>query len=686
MKQVRKKGWLIVAATVLMLLVQSSFRTSNAEEEMRTIILQQAARFTGQVQALNQLAQALAQGKITMDAFKQQLAATRSAYKGIEYIVEYYYPEHVKEYLNGPPLYHLDPYPFDSSSYYGVSASAYLNTQPLDYLERDHFLGKSAVIAPRGLQVLDEGVFSGELTDPKELLKLTTELETKWMVVSEALNKRKYFQSFEITEAARLQLIRIFTLGITGFDTPGSLNIIDETKAAINALQQVMAPLLHQTAGILSQQATRTFDNTNRFLAKQKDFDSFDRLAFLTNSLNPLYKVLLDIHRQQGLTTTQQLSGKVASWNFYSDNIFAANFLDPYYFSLLKKDKDNDGLRALGKRLFYDTRLSNNGKMSCGTCHKPELAFTDGIAKSYAAIEGRTVLRNAPSLINAVYADRYFYDLRSFDLEDQTGQVIKNHEEFDTDFPELLKKLQADSAYVKAFALAAETKRQTGITLPGASGSQQAAIQSGAQTGKTQPSATSVITRYRISSALASYIISLRSFNSPFDQYVRGERKTLSPKVKQGFNLFMGKANCGTCHYPPLFSGLVPPAFRESESEVLGILDKPGSNKVDADMGRAGNKVLNEQAGIYQHAFKTMTVRNAAFTAPYFHNGAYKTLQEVIDFYNNGGAQGVGLTASLPNQTLAADSLHLSLPEQEAILSFLQSLTDSSVIRQFRNH
>lgn len=651
---IHRKGWMAAGMVLLVLVLQSSFRNTSPDEATRTIILQQAARFTMAVKALNTSAHAWATGKSALAAFKQQLLTTRQAWKGIEYMAEYYYPEHVKEYLNGPPLDHLDPYPFDSSSYYGTSAAAYLGTAPLDYLERDHFLGKPAVIAPRGLQVLDENIFSGELTDPGHIVQLTAELEEKWLIAAQALNKRKYFLPFEVIEAARLQLVRIFTLGITGFDTPGSLNVIVETKASIAALQKVMQPLLQQTTDCLSKKATLYFERTQRFLTQQKDFDTFDRLTFLTNCLNPLYKVLLDIHRQQQLSISSTLSGKTPSWNAYSDNIFASDFLEPYYYSLLQRDKDNEALRALGKQLFYDTRLSNNGQLSCGSCHKPELAFTDGVPKSYAATAGRTVLRNAPSLINAVFADRYFYDLRSFDLEDQAGQVIRNHEEFDTDFPELLKKLQADSSYVTAFARAAG-----------------------------DATAFPALTRYRISSALASYIISLRSFNSPFDQYVRGERKSLPLKVKQGFNLFMGKANCGTCHYPPLFSGLVPPLYRESESEVLGVLEKPGMRKVDEDKGRAGNQVLNEHASIYRHAFKTMSVRNTALTAPYFHNGAYRTLQEVIEFYNNGGAQGIGLSQALPNQTLSADSLHLSLAEQDALLSFLQSLTDSVAIKRF---
>jgi cytochrome c peroxidase len=640
------KRVLIISLTLLILLFQSSFRSGGPD--LRSIIIEQAKLFTVQVEALQQSAVAYAAGRLSLPAFKQQLLKTRASYKGIEYIVEYYYPEHTKEYLNGPPLFHADPYPHNTGSYYSMPAEEYVNSAPLDYLEKDHYLDSPKVIAPRGLQVLDELLFSEEIAIQKQqALQLAHELKKKWAIVMQALEKRKFFLPFEVMEASRQELVRIFTLGVTGFDTPGSLNALPEARAALNALQQVTKPLMDSTA-----QVNKLFNAANIFLLQSYDFSTFNRLTFLKQYINPLFEQLLQLHKQLKLTTTQDLTGKPASFNYYSNNLFAADFLNPYYYSLLKEDRDSESLTRLGKKLFYDKRLSRAGNLSCGSCHQPERAFTDGVAKSFTGEGYKTVQRNAPSLINAVYADRYFYDLRSFDVEDQAGQVIKNHLEFDTDFPELLQKLNADTGYTEAFARVFNSKNQP-------------------------------ISRPRFSAALTSYIISLRSFNSEFDQFVRGERKTISPKVKDGFNLFMGKANCGTCHYAPLFSGLVPPVYRESESEVIGVLEKPLQRKVDSDKGRGVNKVFHEDLYIYQHAFKTVTVRNAAVTAPYFHNGAYKTLDQVIDFYDHGGAAGIGLENELPNQTLAADSLHLTTYEKGALVAFLRSLTDSSAIRKF---
>lgn len=636
---------------LLAMVLQSYFHEPDTEEEMRTLILARSARFTTSVHQLDNAAKQYAEGKLSVTGLRRQLTLTRNAYKGIEYIVEYYYPEHTKEYLNGPPLHHRDPYPYKEEAYYSSSAEAYINSAPLDYLDKDHFRGKPAIIAPRGLQVLDELVFSTDVQS-QEVLLLTATLVTKWETVEQALHKRKFFRRFEIIEAARLQLIRTFTLGITGFDTPGSQHGIDETKEVINALREVTGPLLKEVNRKLAAKTSTLFKDAAVYLSQHRDFYTFDRLSFLTVYTNPLYAALLDIHRSLGLTTTEKLSGRPSSWNFYSDNIFSEDFLDPYYYTLLSKEKDSDTLRLLGKKLFYDRRLSHNNRLSCGSCHQPGKAFTDGVPLSYSWEEGKTLTRNAPGLINSVFADRYFYDLRAFDLEEQAGHVIRSHQEFDTNYPELLNRINGDSTYSDLF-------------------------------NRIFHNGSRPVSRYQFSAALTSYVLSLRSFNSPFDRYVRGEENAISSAAKEGFNLFMGKANCGTCHYAPLFSGLVPPLYHESEAEVPGVLERPGGGNVDKDKGRAGNKIFQEDADIYQRAFKTMTVRNAALTAPYFHNGAYPTLNDVIDFYDKGGANGRGAGDELPGQTLSSDQLQLSEQEKGALIAFMQSLTDSSVIIKF---
>ena len=144
----------------------------------------------------------------------------------------------------------------------------------------------------------------------------------------------------------------------------------------------------------------------------------------------------------------------------------------------------------------------------------------------------------------------------------------------------------------------------------------------------------------------------------------------------------MGKAACATCHFVPTFAGLVPPLYNENESEILGVLANPleSSPKLDEDKGRLDNQIYNEYAWIYERSVKTTTVRNAALTAPYFHNGAYPTLDQVIDFYNKGGGGGLGLNVT--NQTLPPDPLNLTEPEVKALIAFMTSLNDVSAAKQ----
>ena len=134
----------------------------------------------------------------------------------------------------------------------------------------------------------------------------------------------------------------------------------------------------------------------------------------------------------------------------------------------------------------------------------------------------------------------------------------------------------------------------------------------------------------------------------------------------------MGKGKCGTCHYLPLFNGLIPPEFNETESEVLGVPQTKDTinAKLDPDEG----KYNFTRSVVHRHSFKTPTLRNIELTAPYMHNGVYNTLEEVLTFYNNGG--GAGLHIAPEYQTLPADKLNLTKKEISDIISFMKTLTD----------
>src|SRR5690606_30564952 len=135
---------------------------------------------------------------------------------------------------------------------------------------------------------------------------------------------------------------------------------------------------------------------------------------------------------------------------------------------------------------------------------------------------------------------------------------------------------------------------------------------------------------FQVANALASYVRSLAKPNSRFDQYMRGDDGALTDEEVDGFNLFMGKAKCATCHFVPLFNGITPPKYTESEAEVIGVPKSLTDSIVDPDNG--WYDVIGTDS--YRHAFKTPTVRNVDRTAPYMHNGVYETLEDVMEFYN----------------------------------------------------
>ena len=170
---------------------------------------------------------------------------------------------------------------------------------------------------------------------------------------------------------------------------------------------------------------------------------------------------------------------------------------------------------------------------------------------------------------------------------------------------------------------------------------------------------------------LASYIRSLAKFSSPFDVFMRGNKTAITSNQKQGFNLFVGKAKCATCHFIPIFNGTVPPNYSKTEQEVLGVAENAQNKKLDSDLGRGK---FHETVNFLQHSFKTPTLRNVEKTAPYMHNGGYKTLEEVMHFYNEGGGKGLGLKVN--NQTLPEDKLNLTPAEQEKIIDFMRALND----------
>lgn len=607
-----KKSYYIAIA-ILLLTFSFVFRANNSQSLSQKFTRDLEALLT-EASDLRKLTTKFNNHEISLFELQNQLNKTRMSYKKIEFLIEFYNPKFTEEKLNGAPLLHVE-----ISSNFPV------------------------IIPPEGLQVLDELLFEAEIDiDKSQLAILTKKFESNCLEFKIGVERKK-ITNVDLIEAIKYQLIRIGTLGISGFDTPGSSNGINETKASLIGLKEYLAvlELNNDVADSLANQFGKAIQFIN---SSNIDFETFDRVTFTRNHLSPIYRYINQLFISRSIPSS--------AVNPEANFMFENDFLDPYFYTLLTKEEDSEALRNLGKKLFHDSRLSENGLMSCGSCHAPEKAFSDGKKKSISNLINETVERNSPSLINAVYADRYFFDLRAFNLEQQVEHVIFNKKEYNTAYHSIVEKLNADEEYRTIFKKIFKKK---------------------------------TIDRLDFSKALSSYVLSLRSFNSEFDQFMRNELKSIDQRVINGYNLFMGKAACGTCHFPPTFAGLVPPYYNKNETEILGVLETPFSfnKKIDNDSGRINNGLSTENAWIYTKSFKTNTVRNVAYSAPYFHNGAYPTLESVLDFYNHGGGAGIGLEVT--NQTLSSDSLNLSTSEKTDIIFFLNSLSDTSLNMNFKN-
>lgn len=251
----------------------------------------------------------------------------------------------------------------------------------------------------------------------------------------------------------------------------------------------------------------------------------------------------------------------------------------------------------LGKKLFFDTRLSRDQTVSCATCHDPKLAFTDA-RRVAVGIGGQAGERRVPRLVNRGYGTSFFWDGRAATLEQQVVQPVLNPKEMDM-------KVEDAAARV-------------GLDVP------------------------------TLQKALASYVRTILSGDSPYDRYLQGDREALTEQQRAGLRLFRGKGGCTSCHLGP---NLTDERFHNT-----GI-GWPN------DAGRFAVSGKTDDRG----AFKTPSLREAARTPPYMHDGSLTTLAEVIDFYDKGGNRNPQLDPEIREMRLTAE-------EKAALLAFLQAL------------
>lgn len=312
----------------------------------------------------------------------------------------------------------------------------------------------------------------------------------------------------------------------------------------------------------------------------------------------------------------------------------------------------------LGRKLFFDRRLSLNGTQSCAMCHIPEQGFTNNELATAVGLEGRDVGRNAPTLYNVGYKTRMFHDARESTLEQQAWQPIVNPREMAT----------------PSIGWALELIRG----LPDYDGLFEAAFDGSGASMNT------------VAQALASYQRTLLAADSPFDRWYYGdEEDALDASAKRGFELFTGRGGCSSCHLigedHALFTDdavhntgigyarameedpgprrvvLAPGIFGEVSPENLAMVS---ARDKDNDLGRY--EVTGDVADRWR--FKTPTLRNLTLTAPYMHDGSLLTLKEVVAFYNKGGVPN-------PLQDPRIRPLGLSAQDEADLLAFLESLT-----------
>jgi cytochrome c peroxidase len=542
--------------------------------------------------------------QLSQEAVKTRFKQARRFYKKIEFLVTYHFPATAQQ-LNGANLLEADISTPNEPKY------------------------------PTGFQVLEEVVF-----DPETLNRDRVQDELQSMIFS--INRlvagldEVFLEPSNILDAIKLNLYRLSTHGITGFDSPVCLNSLPEAETTLQSVEAVLA--CFENAALVRKSA---YEAARYVQEHQQSFDDFDRAVFLSRYLNPLCRALTAYQNRQHIpyASSPPRAIRATAATMFDAGAFDESFYRPAYAPL-----PDAGLIGLGRQLFYDKVLSGNNSRSCASCHDPAKAFTDGLSKNQSLFTARSLLRNTPTLINAGLQPRQFYDSRVPFLEDQVHAVISSPEEMGPLFSEAVSRIEASEGYRRAFRKQFKTQSINGL---------------------------------QIRLAIAAYVRSLTALNSPFDRYMRGEEQAMSTSAKAGFNVFMGKAKCGTCHFMPLFNGNVPPLYETLESEVLGVPESNAAGAaLDADPGKYQVSKIHHQL----RQFKTTSVRNAALTAPYMHNGVFKTLAEVIAFYDTGGGIGRGL--DVPEQTVSADSLHLSGLEKTQLIAFIESLTDTVIRRR----
>ena len=283
----------------------------------------------------------------------------------------------------------------------------------------------------------------------------------------------------------------------------------------------------------------------------------------------------------------------------------------------------------LGRKLFYDTRLSRDNSTSCGSCHQPASAFAQLDHAISHGVDDRTGTRNSPGLANMAWSTSFFWDGGVNHIESQPINPIQNPVEMDLRIDSAIARLNADPVYREQFRVVF---------------------------------GEATVTSQRIFRAMAQFMGAMVSANAPYDHYVRGEGYVMTSSEQAGMAVF--QQHCASCHKPPLVTGF---SFRNHGLPVIPAIN---------DSGRA--HITREAGDMYK--FKVPSLRNLKFTRPYMHDGRFKTLNEVLDHYDHGIASAATLDPLLQN------GVKLDATQRGNLLAFLNTLNDSTFCADVRFH
>ena len=441
----------------------------------------------------------------------------------------------------------------------------------------------------------------------------------------------------------RLYLLNLASIYTTGFECPDQQRIVEELRYMTTANAQINQSFNKQwPSHQLSIDYLELYRRMLDYLSfVPNEYITFDHFIFVRDYVNPLF-----IFNQELIVKYRIRSSSFVDYSL--ENSATSIFDKRLYrgqnslgsFVSVKDEAILNEIKSLGKMLFFDPILSGNNRRSCASCHHPDKFLADNTSKYDLHFNEMDLLaRNTPSLINSIHNHLILLDGQHISLQSQAFGVISNPLEMNGDPDEVLEKIMSCKEYKKAFHQIL-----------------------GHSTGGKK------VTFNHIVSALTAYYSQFSYSLSTFD-HAMIDHISADQSVIDGYNVFMGKAQCATCHFPPHFNGVKPP-YTGSEFEVLGVPADKEHQTLSPDIGRA--KHLDEVE--MQNAFRTGTLKNIVNTPPYMHNGVFETLEEVIEFYDSGGGLGHGLEVN--NQTLPADSLHLTNEEKLNLISFMEALTE----------